>query len=757
MTVARPLVLPWPRLVGPLLAILLAAPIACGDAEAETDGDGLGVGEGDVARGAALYRELCAACHGLAGEGGLGTPLAGWSRPEDELIHIIDETMPPQNTAVCTGACPADVAAYILGGLGGASCEGEPTSPRQLRLLTRREYNNTVRDLLFPAPLSEGAPCKADAECDLSSESCVADLCAADPCGRHTFVFDPEGASYQSVHVAGSFNNWAGTIAEGGWPLTYDAAAGVYYAKQELAEGSYTYKLVLDESTWITDPQNPNTEPDGFGGENSLLEIACDGGGAGGGPPGFEPASSFPVESRPKGYGYDNNAAAGIVTAVHVEEQLRAAREVATLALENLDALVPCDPAADAEGCARDFVTTFGRRAFRRPLSPAEVDKYAGLVIGEASFEAGVSVALQVMLASPYFLYRSEIGEDAGDGTIALTPYEVASALSYAFWGTMPDDALLDAAESGLLGSAEGIESEARRLLEDPRARALIGVFGSQWLGVEGIAGADKSAVAFPEWEPAIGAAMAEETRLLVEHAIFEGGGFDELLSADYTFVNGPLAAFYGIAGVEGDAFVQAPLPGERAGILGQGALLASFAHSDQSSPVRRGVMVRERLLCQQFGTPPPAAGGVPDVDPNATTRERFRQHSADQSCALCHTFIDELGFGFERFDGIGRYRESENGQAIDASGDLSDVEGMGSGTHAPFGTIPELAAILAGSQAVHTCFSRQVFRFTMGYLETPSDLCALQGIDQRFAAAGYDVRELLVAIVTSPNFLRRR
>ncbi|MCA9656964.1 MAG: DUF1592 domain-containing protein, partial [Myxococcales bacterium] len=413
------------------------------------------------------------------------------------------------------------------------------------------------------------------------------------------------------------------------------------------------------------------------------------------------------------------------------------------------------------EGCARDFAASFGRRAFRRPLTPAEVDKYAGLIAGEATFTAGVEVALRVMLASPYFLYRSEIGEDAGDGTTRLTDYEVASALAYAFWGTMPDDALLDAAEAGLLSDAAGIEVEARRLLDDPRARPLLGTFAAQWLGIEGITAADKSTVTYPEWQPAIGEAMAEETRRLVEHVIFAGSGrFDELLLADYTFVSGVLAGHYGIDGVAGDDFVEATDPtGQRAGagILGHGSILATYAHSDQSSPIRRGVFVREHLLCQQFGTPPANAGGVPEVDPNATTRERFRQHSSDESCALCHTYIDELGFGFERFDATGRYRAEENGQAIDASGDVSDVEGFGSGTNAPFATLPELAAILASSQAAHTCFSRQAFRFTMGYLETPNDLCALAGIDERFAAANYDVRELLVAIVTSPNFVARR
>ncbi|MCA9699863.1 MAG: DUF1595 domain-containing protein, partial [Myxococcales bacterium] len=380
-------------------------------------GDGPSIEDGDAAHGAELYQQMCAACHGLLGEGGVGPALAGWSRPADELISIIDETMPTQNPAVCTGTCPVDVAAYILEGFGG-DCSGTPAGPRQLRLLTRREYNATVRDLLDLGAGSEpptGQPCAVDSDCQLASESCVDLGCAADACGLHTFIYDPAGQSYGSVFVSGSFNGWAPTVAEGGWPLAYDGAAGVWYGKFDLANGSHSYKFVLDDSQWIADPQNPDSEDDGFGGQNSLLDISCGGGGGGGDT--YDFAAGFPVESRPQGYGYDNNAASALVTSVHVDQQLLAAREVASVAVGKLDSLLSCDPNADAQGCARTFVTDFGRRAFRRPLEQSEIDKYANLILGEASFSEGVEVALQVMLTSPYFLYRFEIGSDQADGS----------------------------------------------------------------------------------------------------------------------------------------------------------------------------------------------------------------------------------------------------------------------------------------------------------------------------------------------------
>jgi mono/diheme cytochrome c family protein len=738
-----------------LVLALLAAACAAGQDD-DSGGDDSGLGDGDRDRGAILYREHCAPCHGLSGEGGVGPTLRDWGRGVASLVATIDQTMPTQNPAVCAAACADDVAAYIISELTGETCtSGQPAlAPRQLRLLTRREYDATVRDLLRLGPAAAGGPCDVDADCELAAESCVAGACAADPCGRHTFIFSSAEA-HSSVHVAGSFNGWPATVAAGGWSMEHVPQDNIYYTKRDLPSGAHTYKFVIDEADWIPDPNNPASEPDGFGGQNSLLQLTCDGDGAG---PLFAPARDFPVESRPKGFEYDNNAAAGLVTATHVDKQLAAAAEVAELALTRLGQLLPCDPLPDPAACADAFLGDFGARAFRRPLSADERAKYRDLILGEPDFSAGVGVALRVMLASPYFLYRSELGEDQGDGGARLTPYELASALSYAFWGTMPDDQLFAAAAADQLRTPEQIEAQARRLLNDPRARDLVATFAAQWLGVEPLRSASKSPSLHPEWSQELALALIEETRRFVAHVVFDGDGrYGTLLAADYTFLNGALAAHYGLPAPPGGEFALADNGPDRAGLLGHAAILANYAHSDQSSPVRRGLFVRERLLCQHFGTPPANAGGVPEVDADATTRERFRQHSADQSCALCHQYIDELGFGFERFDAVGRYRQLENGLPIDPAGDMNDVESMGAGTNAPFTTLPQLAQILAASDAAPACFARQAYRFTMGYLEAPHDLCGLAAIESRFAQSGYDVRELLVAIVTAPSFALRQ
>lgn len=613
-----------------------------------------------------------------------------------------------------------------------AACEGLDLGPRQLRLLTRREYDSTIRDLFALPP---GAGCEG--------ESCAGPPVA---CAR---AFELPGyAQAASVHVAGSFNAWAGTVAAGGWALARDEGAGVWRGEFSFDPGTYQYKFVVDDGqAWLPDPANPDGAPDGFGGTNSVLVHSC--------PPGqvqpFSPSALLPVESRPEGFAFDNHAAAGLVTAVHADGYLRAAEQVAEVALQHRDGWLPCAPGDALAACAEAFVGQFGRRAFRRPLTAEERARYAGLVTAQGELTAGLRVALQAMLISPHFLYRREIGDETG----TLSGDEVASALAYTLWGTMPDAALFAAADAGALGDVAGVEAEVRRMLADPRAYAAIGAFAVQWLGVEPILTADKSAALFPDVDAALRRSMLEETRRFVSHVMLASGKPGELFAADYSFVDDPeLAALYGVGGADESGKV--PLPADRSGLLGHASVLATYAHSDQSSPIRRGLFVRRSLLCQELGVPPPNAGGVPEVDPNATTRERFRQHSADDFCRACHQYIDELGFGFERFDALGQYREQENGLPIEPDGDMNDLEGLGTQTSAPYTDLRGLGALLAAGTSPRACLARQFFRFSRGHREKVEDLCAVDALAATLTETD-DIREMIVAALTSPGFLRRK
>ncbi|HEU5060519.1 MAG TPA: DUF1592 domain-containing protein, partial [Kofleriaceae bacterium] len=548
-----------------------------------------------------------------------------------------------------------------------------------------------------------------------------------------------------------TFNDWAATIAAGGWALEREPATGLWVGTFALAPGTHAYKLVLDERDWIADPRAPASAPDGFGGQNSTIDVACDG-------DADDPAAHVPGEARPPGFPFDDDSDGALVSAAHLDAYLAAATSLAHRAAGDLEDLVGCDGSADRAGCGRQLVERFGRRAFRRPLEPGEVERYGALIARASTFAAGAEDAIAAMLVSPSFLYRSEVGAEQDDGTYRLDAWEIASALSYTFWATMPDDALLEAAASGGLDDAAGIEREARRLLDDPRSREVVGEFALQWLGAEAVETVDKNPALFPDFDSATRRALARETADFAAHVVFDASGrFGELLTADYTLLDPAAAAFYGLSSAGGGSQVVRHPDGRRAGLLGHASLLAATSHSDQTSPIRRGLFVRRQLLCQDLPPPPADAGGVPEVDPDASTRDRFAQHTADPVCAGCHRYTDGIGFGFESFDPIGRWRDSENGQPIDGAGDLNDVERLGTGTSAPFASLAELGAILSESGAARSCFVRQTVRFARGYKETLADRCGRLWLEDRFAGSGGDVRQLLLDLVLAPDFAVRR
>jgi hypothetical protein len=616
---------------------------------------------------------------------------------------------------------------------------------RQVRLLTRREYANSLTDLLGASPAKA---CQSNADCALTTESCVNGGCATDACGTVTFLWRAGSRRPRSVHVAGSFNAWAATVSAGGWALSPVAGSDAWVAKRALPAGAHSYKFVVD-GQWLTDEGNPARAPDGFGGQNSLVTVPACGGGAS--PSGTEDfARGLPLESRPKGYAFDNGAEAGLATSTHVEAWLT---HGATLAAR---VTPPCRPTgADRRPCAEQFVRQFGRRAYRRPLEAAEVSRFVALVTGADDFDAGVRAVVASMVSSPFFLYRFELGERQADGSYRLSPFEVASALSYALWRSLPDDALLDAAQAGRLATRDDVAREARRLVDHPRARETVRAFASQWLGLERLATVDKAPALFPAFTPALREAMQRETPAFVEHVLFDGSGrFDELLTARTSFVEGPLASLYGLPAAP--AGVRDLGPARAAGLLSHAGLLSAYAHSDQTSPVKRGVFVREQLLCQHFPPPPANAGGVPRVDPTATTRERFRQHAADPSCRGCHQYIDEVGFGFEGFDALGAVRTLEAGAPIDTTGELRDVERFGAGTTIRFATLPELGAALAQSRRAKACFATTVFRYTRGRVESEAERCTVEALAERFIASGGDLKTVLVDALADERFLSR-
>lgn len=457
-------------------------------------------------------------------------------------------------------------------------------------------------------------------------------------------------------------------------------------------------------------------------------------------------------------HGFDNNAGALRVGPLLFDKVAQAADEIAGAA--NLDRIVPCRGQAGAgEACARTFIEGFGERALRRPLEGKEAERYLTLFRGGAatSFDEGIRTVLAAMLQSPHFLYRTELGRPQGDGTYRLTPYEVASELSYLLWGSMPDEELFARARAGELATEEQIAAQVGRMLQAERARPLLDHFVDQWLQLDRLAIVSKDEKVYPDLSADLRAAMRAETTAFFDQVLRkEGAPVPALFTATYSLMPEALARFYGLpAGQPGEGGLRrVDLAGSgRGGLLTHGSVLSVHATSHSSSPVHRGKLVRERLLCQDLPLPPPGLMvQLPAVDPKLSTRERFKAHAEDPACAACHRLMDPIGFGFERFDGIGRLRMSEAGRAIEEHG---EVVGAGGVTGA-FTGVAELQARLAPSAEFLDCFTLQWFRHAYG-VETDEEMTALAlQAAERFRGGDRTLKGLLLALLRLPRFTVR-
>jgi hypothetical protein len=456
--------------------------------------------------------------------------------------------------------------------------------------------------------------------------------------------------------------------------------------------------------------------------------------------------STLPLEARVKGF--DNNATSQAVTSRHVDAYLTLSESLAKDAVEkNKGALVQCDQSQSS--CQRTFLTNFGLRAFRRPLASAEIDRYQKLFatdLTQNNFDNGMKLAIQAILSSASFLYRSEVGTEAGDGTYKLSPYEIASALSYLYWGSMPDQALFDAAKNDQLKTADQLRMQAQRMLNDNKAKDQLGEFSIQWLRSEAVLNANKDKDVYPNFRDSLRTAMIEEQKRFFSKVVLDDKGkFDQLYTPDFTLVSKELATFYALPMPANDYDKVMVGDSGRGGVLGLGAVLASQAHQNESSPIKRGVFVRDRLLCQVLPPPDPSINTTPPgLDPTLTTRARFAKHTSDAKCKSCHQYIDGVGFGFEGFDGVGQQRKLENNVAVDTSGEILSIEQLGDSSKQSFNGPRELAAILRDSTTAKACLALQYYRFGRGYEERESDACSLSALSDRFKSGGYTVRDLL-------------
>jgi hypothetical protein len=446
--------------------------------------------------------------------------------------------------------------------------------------------------------------------------------------------------------------------------------------------------------------------------------------------------------------GFKADATQSVVRDLDAQLIMNNAETVADWAVgQKLGQLTSCQT-MDAT-CARGFIQNLGKKLYREPVPQSSVDTYLELFTAETSFADGARAVISAMLQSSYVLYRRELGEKGSDGLFHLTPYELASSLSYMLTNGPPDDQLMTAADQGKLATTADLDREASRLLYTQQSETAFGSFVRNWLVIDDLATRAKLDPS-NQLTDAVRTAMLKETTTMFVNVLRSSAKVAELFTASYTYLDQTLGGYYGIGGGGGGNFQRVELPANTRGhgILGQGAVLTRHALSDRSSPVQRGKLVRERLLCEEL-PPPPANVNTNIAPPTAamTTRDRYLQHSENPTCHACHVRIDPIGFTFEHFDSFGRKRDQENGHPIDATGTLS---GMPSGD-VPLDGLDSLSSYLATSKQVAQCLTRYVSYNAYGL-----DHCSESAINTELAASDGSVKSIVMAVIHAPQFTTR-
>lgn len=454
--------------------------------------------------------------------------------------------------------------------------------------------------------------------------------------------------------------------------------------------------------------------------------------------------------------GFANDAAVLQVSQQTAQEILDTAEEVAGLVTQSaqLAQVLPCSTSGADRTCAETFVTNYGRRLFRRPLTATEKADYLSVfdgVLAKSSFATGIKWTLVALIQSPSAIYRSELGVPEG-GARKLTPYEVATELAYNYSGTTPTAALLDKAERGELSSPATLQTEAKALLESARGQAVVQQLFRYWFRYERAASVTRPDLA--NYFTVRTSLVQETQRYLDQVMLKDRGGIKSLLTADYTFVDQTLATHYGF-GSAPSGFVRVSRPPQwGVGLLAQGSVLAANAQAQNSSPTQRGLLVFEKLLCNQRPHPPPNIPALPpSMTGTTTTRDRYEKQHVSDSCRFCHKQFDPIGFTFEHFDEVGRYRASEKGLPIDDSGRV-----MTASDAVLFETqgLSGLAQTLAARDDVRSCAADMMAIYTFGFSEN-QPRCLIQKIRPELASNETAFVDYLTQLATSAHMITRR
>ncbi|HVF15795.1 MAG TPA: DUF1592 domain-containing protein, partial [Steroidobacteraceae bacterium] len=474
-------------------------------------------------------------------------------------------------------------------------------------------------------------------------------------------------------------------------------------------------------------------------------------------------ASPLPPFTRTDGLLATGAASIGM-TSDQLQQLQQAATTIATKAVDedHREFLVPCKPAsakAADDACATEFIKSTGRLLYRRPLPPERLESLvrdAGTASNQLKdFYAGLSSVLEGMLVSPQMLFIVETPEPdpENSGRQRLDAYSLASRLSFFLWNSAPDDALLSAAESGEIQTRKGRERIVDTMLKSSRVEHGVRAFFEDLLAFDKFDTLAKDPTAYPDVTGSTLADAREQTlRTIVDHLITKKADYRDLFTTRDTFMSMNLAVTYGIPAVDGWVPYEFPEDSNRVGLLTHVSFLASHAHPARSSPTLRGKALRELLLCQKVPPPPPNVDFSSVEDPDAslkTARERLNVHSSNPSCAGCHLITDPMGLALENFDGAGHYRETEDGAALDTTGDLDGTE---------FKDVKGLSQALRDHPMLSACLVKRMYSFGVGGpVSMSTDRQILAYLRERFTEQGYKVPELLREIALSTAFSQVR
>jgi hypothetical protein len=753
--------------------------------------------------GEQIYRQMCVSCHGASGEGTddhYPRPLIG-ERSVPSLSRLIAKTMPEDDPETCVGPDADKVAAYIYDAFYSKAAQARhPMRPARIELsrLTVRQYKNAVADLVgsFRGPTrwddqhglkgnysagrrgrrggstgtgGGGDFQRVDPEIrfHFGSDSPIAAQNAVKEQARHYIplpalpipvslfrqfsqefrvtwqgtVLAPETGEYEFVvRSENALRFWVNDLNKPLIDISVKSGDDTEYRETVYLLGGRVYPLKLElsrgknektssmELLWKVPRRALEVIP-----QRSLSTADS--------PRVFVVTTPFPPDDRSVGYERGTS-----ISKAWDQATTDAAIETADYLTANLNELAGASDGAndkDRERKVREFCTQFAERAFRRPLT----DEHRALYI-DRQFQEGrdpkiaIKKVVLLVLKSPRFLYR-ELGTGAPDA------FDVASRLSFGLWDSIPDQPLREAAASGRLASREQVTEQARRMVADLRTRTKLREFLLQWLRVDQGAEIAKDPKTLPDFNEAVISDLRTSLEMFLDDIITSpSADFRELLRTKSLYLNGRLARLYGV-----DLPPDAPFrkvdraPGDRSGILTHPYLMSNFAYTASSSPIHRGVFLSRSVLGRPLRPPPEAVAPLAaDLHPDLTTRQRVELQTRPESCQSCHGMINHLGFALEHYDAIGRYRDQEKGRSVDATGSYETR----TGDRATFNGAGELAAFLTKSQETHNAIVQQLFHYLVKQPIRAFSRTELTDLRGAFAASGYNIRELLVEIMTS-------